>query len=61
MPIKEEELENGLDIAARYINAYGEKYWPIFERLEKDLETRKSRRLRIMNRLSRAANSGKYD
>ncbi|WP_033314791.1 hypothetical protein [Robiginitomaculum antarcticum] len=51
METHEKDLKIGLAIAARHINAYGDKYWPIFERLENDLETKKHRANRLKRRL----------
>lgn len=51
MAISDQELEEALGIAAKVINLYGYTYWPIFERLEAELEARQSRRVRILARL----------
>ncbi len=51
MAITESELEAGLSTVAKLINAYGEKYWPVFERLEMELETKQFRFLRVESRL----------
>lgn len=50
--ISEEEIEDGLNVVARLIDRYGDVYWPVFERLEKELQDRKSRSSRIKARLS---------
>ncbi|MBL4870003.1 MAG: hypothetical protein JKX72_03510 [Robiginitomaculum sp.] len=52
MAITESELEAGLSTVAKLINAYGEKYRPVFERLEMELETKQSRFRRVESRLS---------
>jgi len=41
------QIEEGLKILARLISAYGEVYWPLFERLEKELEYQNSRQNRL--------------
>lgn len=51
MNAREKDIEVGLATLARHINAYGQKYWPIFERLESELDDQKSRRERINSRL----------
>ena len=42
--ITEEEIEDGLAVVARLIDCHGDAYWPIFGRLERELECRRSRR-----------------
>lgn len=49
--ISEEEIEDGLNVVARLIDRYGDVYWPVFERLEKELQDRKSRSSRLKARL----------
>jgi len=51
--ISEEEIEDGLNVVARLIDRYGDVYWPVFERLERELEQRKSRSARVKSRLNR--------
>lgn len=41
------ELENATQIAAELVRRYGDAYWPFFERLERELMDRKSRRERL--------------
>ena len=36
-------IENALKILAQIIETYGDAYWPLFERLEKELDARRSR------------------
>ena len=55
-PVTEEELENGLSIVARLIECYGDSYWPIFERLEKELLDRQKRRLNMADKISQYSN-----
>lgn len=49
--VSERELEVALLSVAQLVNSYGEKYWPIFERLEKELEDRRSRSERLTHAL----------
>ncbi|ADM08785.1 hypothetical protein PB2503_03552 [Parvularcula bermudensis HTCC2503] len=51
--ISEEEIEDGLNVVARLIDRYGDVYWPVFERLERELEQRRSRSARVKSRLNR--------
>lgn len=53
-PATNGDIEDALDIAARVIDRFGYKYWPIFERLEQELEQRTSREIRLQSRLERA-------
>ena len=55
--VSDEELEIGLGIAARIINRYGDVYWPIFERLEKEREARRARGNRLRAYLSNGSTS----
>ena len=47
-----EEIEKCLSTVARLVESYGDDYWPTFERLEKELQSRKDRneRLKIYQR-----------
>ena len=45
--VTEREIENGLSSLARLIDRYGDAYWPVFERLERELGIRKERRKRL--------------
>jgi len=49
--ISDADIEAGLNVAARLVERYGEKYWPVFERLEQELDERRSRAARISARL----------
>ncbi|WP_375204671.1 hypothetical protein [Hyphococcus sp.] len=51
--ISEEEIEDGLNVVARLIDRYGDVYWPVFERLERELEDRRSRSWRVKSCLKR--------
>lgn len=46
-----EEIEEGLTLLASLIEWYGDVYWPIFERLEAELEARQSKSARLRARL----------
>lgn len=47
----EKEIEEALDLVARLIDWYGDVYWPVFDRLEAELEARTSRTRRLQSRL----------
>ena len=47
----DEEIENGLDLLAELIDRYGEIYWPIFERLERELSARQDKARKLRARL----------
>lgn len=49
--ITDQAIEDGLDTVAVLIERYGDVYWPIFERLERELEMRRSRQARLRLRL----------
>ena len=51
MAVSDQDLEEALSIAAKMIDLYGYKYWPIFERLEAELEARSDRIRRVQARL----------
>jgi len=53
--VSEQELEAALHSVAQLVNSYGEKYWPIFERLENELEYRRSRSKRLSNALGQSS------
>lgn len=55
MAISDQELEEALIIAAKIIDLYGYIYWPIFERLEAELTTRRHRVRRVQATLERDA------
>ena len=42
-----EDLEYGLGVLARIIDTQGDAVWPLFERLERELEVVKGRRQRV--------------
>lgn len=45
--VTEQEIETSLSSLARLIDRYGDAYWPVFERLEKELDIRKERKKRL--------------
>lgn len=49
-----EGLERGLAILAQVIDRQGDAAWPLFERLERELEAIRSRRRRIETHLRRS-------
>lgn len=49
--VPDSEIEECLETVATLISWYGEAYWPIFEYLEDELETRQKRKARIDARL----------
>jgi len=55
--VTDEDLVAALGIAARIIDRYGDVYWPIFERLEKEREARRSRGNRLGAYLSNGSTS----
>ena len=52
--VSERELEAALRSVAELVNSYGDKYWPIFERLENELKDRRSRSKRLTNALGQS-------
>ena len=52
MAVSDQDLEEALSIAAKMIDLYGYKYWPIFERLEAELDARTERIKRVQARLT---------
>ena len=55
--ISEEEIEDGLNVVARLIDRYGDVYWPVFERLERELEDYRSKKSRVYARLKTSSPS----
>jgi len=49
--ITDKEIEDGLNVVARLIERYGEVYWPVFEKLEHELQKKHSRAARLKRRL----------
>ena len=51
--VTEEEIEEGLNLLAWLIDRHGDAAWPLFERLERELECLQNRKARIESRLSK--------
>ena len=49
--VTEQEIESSLSSVARLIDRYGDAYWPVFERLERELSLRKDRQRRVIAHL----------
>ena len=49
--VSDQDIEAALRSVAQLVNAYGDKYWPIFERLEEELEKRSSKSGRLIQAL----------
>lgn len=49
--ITKQDIEEGLNLLAWLIDRHGDAAWPLFERLERELESRQNRRARIQSRL----------
>ena len=47
MKVSTTHIERSLNKVALLVEAYGDEYWPTFERLERELEVRKGRFERI--------------
>lgn len=47
MVVSDKDLESAVRTAAAIVTLYGEKYWPIFERLEQELAERRARTARL--------------
>ena len=45
--VSEKEIEAALPNIAQLVSKYGDKYWPIFERLEQELDKRRSKTTRL--------------
>ena len=52
--VSEKELEAAFHSVAQLVNSYGDKYWPIFERLENELDYRRSKSKRLTSALGRS-------
>jgi len=53
--VSEREIELALHSVAQLVSSHGDKYWPIFERLENELEKRRSRSRRLTNALGQSS------
>ena len=47
-------IENALKVLAQLIESYGDAYWPLFVRLEKELDARRSRHDRLQKFLDQS-------
>jgi len=47
LPVKKKDLHDGLKNAVMIVEKYGDKYWPIFERLESELTILERREERL--------------
>ena len=61
MDVKDADIERALRTAARVIDRYGDVYWPLFERLEAELDRRRSRAARLAVYSNYAASSEERD
>lgn len=55
----DEDIENAMATVARVIELYGDAYWPILERLERELTERRARAARLTAHLRRFQNRPK--
>lgn len=55
-PLSDAQLKRGLSDAVEVIERYGDQYWPIFDRLEKELKLRDSK----LNRLKKFKRRSKF-
>lgn len=58
--VTEQDIEDGLDFVAGLIDRHGDAYWPIFERLERELEQRRSKAARLSARLAKATDPQRH-
>ena len=52
----DEDIENAMATVARVIQLYGDAYWPILERLERELTERRAKAARLNSHLGRFRN-----
>lgn len=52
----DEDIENAMATVARVIELYGDAYWPILERLERELTERRTKAARLNSHLGRFRN-----
>lgn len=55
--ITDQDIEDGLNFVAGLIDRHGDAYWPIFERLERELDERQSRRAKLDHFLTTKASN----
>lgn len=53
----EQDIERSIRTVASLIDRFGEAYWPILERLEQELESRRSRVARLQRYLGTEAHA----
>jgi len=51
--VSDKEIEAALHSVAQLVTVYGDKYWPIFERLEFELDKRRMKSQRLAQVLKR--------
>lgn len=51
--VSDRDIEAALRSVAQLVNEYGDKYWPIFERLEDEMDKRSSKSIRLARVLQR--------
>lgn len=49
----DEDIQRAMATVARVIELYGEAYWPILDRLERELEMRRAKAARLSRHLAR--------
>ena len=49
----DDDIERAMATVARVIELYGDAYWPILERLEAELESRRTKAARLTRHLKR--------
>ena len=49
--VSDKEIEAALHSVAQLVSTYGDKYWPIFERLEEELKNRRSKSMSLAHAL----------
>jgi len=47
LPVRKQDLHDGLKNAVMIVEKFGDKYWPIFERLEDELTVMERREKRL--------------
>ena len=56
----DEEIENAMATVARVIELYGDAYWPILERLERELSERRAKAARLSSHLRRFRSGSRH-
>ncbi len=52
--VSDNDIEKALHSVAQLVENYGDKYWPIFERLEQELDNRHSKTKRLTRALEKS-------